>query len=64
MGVFSGLIDTASLTPHGYCLSWQPGLMALHIVSDGLITASYYSIPLAIAVLLLRRHDIAFSWMA
>ena len=64
MGVFSGLIDTASLTPHGYCLSWQPGLMALHIVSDGLITASYYSIPLTIAVLLLRRHDVAFSWMA
>ena len=64
MGVFSGLIDTASLTPHGYCLSWEPALMALHIVSDGLITASYYSIPLAIAVLLLRRHDVAFSWMA
>ncbi len=64
MGVFSGLLDTASLTPHGYCLSWQPGLMALHIVSDGLITASYYSIPLTIAVLLLRRHDVAFSWMA
>jgi signal transduction histidine kinase len=64
MGVFSGLFDTAALTPHGYCLSWEPALMALHIVSDGLIAASYYSIPLAIAALLLRRGDIAFSWMA
>ena len=64
MGVFTGLFNTAALTPHGYCLSWEPGLIALHVVSDGLITASYYSIPLAIALLLLRRADVAFSWMA
>jgi signal transduction histidine kinase len=64
MGAFTGLFDTAALTPHGYCLSWEPGLIALHVVSDGLITASYYSIPLAIALLLLRRGDVAFSWMA
>ncbi len=64
MGAFTGLFDTAALTPHGYCLSWEPGLIALHVVSDGLITASYYSIPLAIALLLLRRGDVAFGWMA
>jgi signal transduction histidine kinase len=64
MGAFTGLFDTAALTPHGYCLSWEPGLIALHVVSDGLTTASYYSIPLAIALLLLRRGDVAFSWMA
>jgi signal transduction histidine kinase len=64
MGAVTGLFDTAALTPHGYCLSWEPGLIALHVVSDGLITASYYSIPLAIALLLLRRGDVAFSWMA
>jgi signal transduction histidine kinase len=64
MGAFTGLFDTAALTPHGYCLAWAPGLIALHVVSDGLITASYYSIPLAIALLLLRRSDVAFGWMA
>jgi signal transduction histidine kinase len=64
MGAFTGLFDTAALTPHGYCLSWEPGLIALHVVSDALITASYYSIPLAIALLLLRRGDVAFGWMA
>ncbi len=64
MGTFTGLFDTVALTPHGYCLSWEPGLIALHVVSDGLITASYYSIPLVIALLLLRRGDVAFSWMA
>ena len=64
MGIVSGLFDAASLTPHGFCLSWQPGLIALHVVSDGLIAAAYYSIPLAIAVLLLRRRDVVFSWLA
>jgi signal transduction histidine kinase len=64
MGVFSGLFDAAALTPHGFCLSWEPGLMALHVVSDGLIAASYYSIPLAIALLLLRRGHVAFNWLA
>ena len=63
MAVFTGLFDAAALTPHGFCLSWEPGLMALHVVSDALIAASYYSIPLAIALLLLRRRDVAFNWM-
>ena len=64
MAVLSGLFDADALTPHGFCLSWDPGLMALHVVSDGLIAASYYSIPLAIALLLLRRQDVVFSWLA
>ena len=63
MAVFTGLFDAAALTPHGFCLSWEPGLMALHVVADALIAASYYSIPLAIALLLLRRRDVAFNWM-
>lgn len=63
MGV-TGLFDTAALMPHGYCLSWEPGLLGMHIVSDGLIAVSYYSIPVAIALLLLRRGDVVFSWMA
>jgi signal transduction histidine kinase len=62
-GLLSGLLDSDALTPHGFCLSWQPGLMALHVVSDTLIAASYYSIPLAIALLLLRRSDVVFGWM-
>lgn len=65
MSVLSDLLDPGPLTAHGFCLSWDPALMSLHVVSDGLIAASYYSIPLAIAVLLVRRrHDIAFSWVA
>ena len=62
-GWLSGLLDSDTLTPHGFCLSWQPGLIVLHVVSDTLIAAAYYSIPLAIALLLLRRSDVVFGWM-
>jgi hypothetical protein len=60
MGSF---LDTAALTPHGFCLSWTPVLIALHVVSDALIAASYYSIPIALGVFLLRRRDVAFRWV-
>lgn len=51
-------------TAHGFCLSWDPPLVGLHVVSDGLIAASYYSIPLAIGLLVRRRRDLAYSWVA
>jgi signal transduction histidine kinase len=63
LAVFSDWFDSNSLTAHGFCLSWDPALMTLHVVSDALIAASYYSIPLAIGWLLIRRHDVAFGWL-
>ncbi len=59
----ASLFDSAALTPHGFCLSWEPALVVLHVVSDGLIAASYFSIPIALVVFLLRRRDVAFRWM-
>lgn len=49
--------------PHGTCLSWRPGLMWTHIVSDSLIALSYFSIPVALIVLVRRRQDLQFNWM-
>ncbi|MDQ2801480.1 MAG: hypothetical protein M3Y41_01885 [Pseudomonadota bacterium] len=34
--------------------------MALDVVSDGLIAAAYYSIPIALTLFLVRRRDVAF----
>jgi signal transduction histidine kinase len=56
------LIDAALLTPHGFCLAWDPWLLRLHVASDAAIAASYYSIPLALAVIVVKRKDLAFSW--
>ncbi len=55
--------DLAALLPHGYCFLWQPGLLWLHVVSDGLIALAYYSIPVALTVLLKKRSDLPFNWV-
>jgi signal transduction histidine kinase len=51
------------LIPHGYCLSWNPRLMALHIVSDGITALSYASIPVMLLKLVRERKDLQFSWV-
>jgi PAS domain S-box-containing protein len=50
----------ADLTPHGFCLAWDPGLIWLEAVSDALIALAYFSIPAALILFLRRRHDLAF----
>jgi signal transduction histidine kinase len=60
MSLLRELFDQAVLLPHGFCLSWNPSLLTLHVVSDGLTGAAYYSIPLTLAWFVLRRKDMAF----
>src|ERR1700761_1152145 len=54
------LVDPSGLTPHGFCLLWEPGLIWLHAVSDGGIGIAYFTIPLALAVFVQRRRDLVF----
>lgn len=61
MSIWGGSL--AELMPHGFCLSWAPGLMWLHIVSDTLTVLSYATIPVTLMVLVRRRQDLQFSWM-
>nr|WP_208408526.1 ATP-binding protein [Sphingomonas vulcanisoli] len=42
---------------------WQPGLIWTHVISDALIAAAYFSIPLALVRFVRRRPDIAFGWI-
>ncbi|CAN5336046.1 PAS domain-containing sensor histidine kinase [soil metagenome] len=58
------LLNPSGLTPHGFCLSWAPGLIGLHVVSDVIIGLAYFSIPLAIASFMRRRGDIQYGWIA
>jgi signal transduction histidine kinase/ActR/RegA family two-component response regulator len=57
------LLDPSGFTPHGFCLLWDPGLIWLHAISDGLIGLSYYSIPVALIYFVNKRRDIAFGWI-
>ncbi len=52
-----------SFIPHGFCLSWNPILLWLHVVSDVLITLSYYSIPLSLLYFIRKRKDLPYAWL-
>ena len=47
--------------PHGHCYLWQPQLLGLHILSDGLIALAYYSIPLLLFYFVQQRQDVPFK---
>jgi signal transduction histidine kinase/ActR/RegA family two-component response regulator len=54
------LFDPAGLTPHGFCLLWDPGLIWAYAVSDLGIGIAYFTIPLALAIFTQRRRDVVF----
>lgn len=47
--------------PHGYCLQWRPDILWLNVISDLLIAAAYFSIPIALVIFLRKRKDIQFK---
>ena len=53
---------TATLfMPHGNCYLWKPGLVWLHLLSDGFIALAYGSIPLTLIYFVCQRRDLPFS---
>ena len=58
-----GFFGDTGLPPHGFCLLWEPALIWLHVLSDGVIGVSYFAIPLALAYFVMRRADLAFTWI-
>src|SRR5512144_2415371 len=50
-----------AFVPHGYCLSWNPLLVWLHVASDSVIALSYFSIPVALLIFTLRRRETGFT---
>jgi len=55
--------STDGFMPHGMCYEWNPGVIWLNVVSDGLITLAYYSIPLTLIYFVRKRKDLQFSWI-
>jgi signal transduction histidine kinase len=65
MGSFlERLLDSSTLSPHGICLLWEPELIWLHVFSDAAIATSYFSIPFALAIIVSKRRDFQFGWVA
>ena len=59
----SSLFSSDGFMPHGMCYLWRPGVLALHITSDALITLAYFSIPFTLVYFVRRRKDLEFNWM-
>jgi PAS domain S-box-containing protein len=57
------LLQAAAFMPHGMCYLWQPGVLSLHVVSDGLIALAYSSIPFTLLYFVRKRPDLRFNWM-
>jgi signal transduction histidine kinase len=57
------LLDSSTLSPHGICLLWEPELIWLHVASDAVIAAAYFSIPVALSIFVSKRRDVDFGWI-
>jgi signal transduction histidine kinase/CheY-like chemotaxis protein len=54
------LFDPSGLTPHGFCLLWEPALIWTYALSDAVIGLAYFSIPVALIIVARRRSDLVF----
>jgi signal transduction histidine kinase len=53
-------LGSSTFMPHGHCYMWEPGLLWLQVISNGLIGLSYIAIAGFLAVLVRRIQDIPF----
>lgn len=60
--LFAKLFDT-SMMLHGHCYLWNDSLVYLHVISDLVIAASYFTIPVALVILVRKRPDLHFNYM-
>jgi PAS domain S-box-containing protein len=62
--MFSDFVNQAAYMAHGYCLLWQPWLIAAHAASDLFICAAYFAIPIAIWIFVKKRKDLELKQLA
>jgi PAS domain S-box-containing protein len=53
----------ADYVPHGTCYLWDPAVLWLNVISDGVIALSYYAIPFLLFSFARRRRDLSFQWI-
>lgn len=56
-------ISGYAFLPHGYCLTWNPWLIAGHAAADALIGLAYYSIPPALIYFKRRNPELQYGWL-
>jgi len=58
-----GSFSTDGFMPHGMCYLWQPGVLLLHVISDGFIALAYISISCTLLYFVHRRIDLKHKWL-
>jgi PAS domain S-box-containing protein len=59
----SRYLSTDGFMPHGMCYQWQPDILALHVISDGIISLAYLSISCTLLYFVKRRIDLEHKWI-
>jgi PAS domain S-box-containing protein len=49
--------------PHGHCYFWEPSVLWSYAISDSIIAIAYFSIPLALSYIYLKRKDFSYVWI-
>jgi hypothetical protein len=56
-------LDTGGFTPHGFCLSWDPSLMAAFILSNAMIAAAYLTLSIVLTFAALQPRPAVPRWL-
>lgn len=51
------MMNHSMFMPHGWCMTWNPMLIGLHVTTDALVALSYYSIPAALFVAEWKKQE-------
>jgi len=52
---------SSDFMPHGMCFLWDPAVLWLNVISDGIIAAAYYAIPFLLFYFIRKRRDFSFK---
>jgi signal transduction histidine kinase len=63
MELIHKLFSSPEFLPYGICYNWNPYVIWLHVISNGLIALAYCSIPITLIYFVRRRRDLAFRRM-
>lgn len=63
MNFFAQILSAVSFSPRGDSYLWDPVLVRLHLISDFLIAAAYFSIPITLIYFVRKRRDLPFNWI-
>ena len=56
-----GFFNTQGFMPHGMCILWRPEILWAHVISNGLITLAYFSIPITLLYVIIKRKDFHYK---